>query len=140
MKILLSSKSWIPATARKRFNRSSWLIIWNSELKSSNTSSTRFPALMSISTSFTTLSRAVSQLNPGIYDSIILMLIIFFQGCWTSLEHFLKSHLIIIGGIGLGFSLLQASEILFIHIDGSPYTKLRLLIFFFNKKWFSGLD
>ncbi|XP_076471541.1 CD151 antigen-like isoform X2 [Babylonia areolata] len=38
---------------------------------------------------------------------------IYWAGCWDSLELFLKSHLIIIGGVGLGFSCLQIFGIIF---------------------------
>ncbi|KAK7098752.1 CD151 antigen-like [Littorina saxatilis] len=38
---------------------------------------------------------------------------IYLTGCWESLELFLKSHLIIIGGIGLGFCCLQIFGIIF---------------------------
>lgn len=38
---------------------------------------------------------------------------IYREGCWHSLELFLKSHLIVIGGIGLGFCCLQIFGIIF---------------------------
>lgn len=38
---------------------------------------------------------------------------IYDAGCWDELETFLKSHLIIIGGVGLGFCCLQIFGIIF---------------------------
>lgn len=38
---------------------------------------------------------------------------IYQEGCWESLEQFLKSHLIVIGGVGLGFCCLQIFGIIF---------------------------
>ncbi|KAL8593794.1 hypothetical protein ACOMHN_063991 [Nucella lapillus] len=38
---------------------------------------------------------------------------IYWGGCWSKLELFLKSHLILIGGVGLGFCCLQIFGIIF---------------------------
>ncbi|XP_025085965.1 CD151 antigen-like isoform X2 [Pomacea canaliculata] len=38
---------------------------------------------------------------------------IYRKGCWQQLEQFLRSHLIVIGGVGLGFCCLQVFGIVF---------------------------
>ena len=40
-------------------------------------------------------------------DNLIIIFLIIFQGCLDGFEKFLKDHLIIVGGVGIGIAFIQ---------------------------------